>query len=164
MKLSIMAELVYTFAEATQVIACLEASHSADQTVLSESLDVRLPVPLLRDTSLSGDRRVRASLSGQTTIRYEATVENNLRQLLPRSGTNISGQNCRMTCCHFCCRAAFARPINLCGSFNANSQAQGTAWPVSWQSWNGSTAMSTTCPGQPTLQDNQLMSKHRVLS
>ena len=86
MKLSINAELVYTFAEATQVIACLEASHTADQTVLSESLDVQPPVQLLRDSSASGDRRIRAALSGQTTIRYEAVVENNLRQLLPLSG------------------------------------------------------------------------------
>jgi len=74
MKLSIAAELVYTFAEATQVIACLEASHTADQTVLSESLDVQPPVQLVRDSSASGDRRIRAALSGQTTIRYEAVV------------------------------------------------------------------------------------------
>jgi transglutaminase-like putative cysteine protease len=84
MKLSIAAELVYTFADATQVIACLEASHTADQTVLSESLQP--PVQLLRDKSALGDRRIRAALSGQTSIRYEAVVENNLRQLLPLSG------------------------------------------------------------------------------
>ena len=84
MKLSIVAELVYTFADATQIIACLEASHTADQTILSESLDVQPPNQLLRDKSQSGDRRIRASMSGQTTIRYEAVVENNLRQLLPR--------------------------------------------------------------------------------
>jgi transglutaminase-like putative cysteine protease len=86
MKLSIVSELVYTFADATQVIACLEASHTADQIVLSESLDVRPLVQLVRDMSLLGDRRIRASLSGQTTIRYEAVVENKLRQLLPRTG------------------------------------------------------------------------------
>jgi len=86
MKLSIVAELVYTFVDATQIIACLEASHTADQTILSESLDVQPPNQLLRDKSLSGDRRIRASMSGQATIRYEAVVENNLRQLLPVSG------------------------------------------------------------------------------
>ena len=86
MKLSIAAELVYTFADATQIIACLEASLTADQTVLSESLDVQPPIQLLRDKSLSGDRRIRACISGQTTIRYEAVIENNLRQLLPLSG------------------------------------------------------------------------------
>jgi transglutaminase-like putative cysteine protease len=84
MKLSIAAELVYTFADATQVIACLEASHTADQTVLSESLAVQPPVQLLRDKL--GNRRIRAALSGQTSIRYVAVVENNLRQLLPLSG------------------------------------------------------------------------------
>lgn len=41
MKLSIKAELVYTFAEATQIIANIEASHTSDQTILSESLDVQ---------------------------------------------------------------------------------------------------------------------------
>src|SRR4030088_98575 len=86
MKLSIAAELVYTFADATQVIACLEASHTADQTVLSESLAVQPPVQLLRDKSALGNRRIRAALSGQTSIRYEAVVENNLRQLLPLPG------------------------------------------------------------------------------
>ena len=84
MKLSIAAELVYTFADATQVIACLEASHTADQTVLSESLAVQPLVQLLRDKL--GNRRIRAALSGQTSIRYVAVVENNLRQLLPLSG------------------------------------------------------------------------------
>jgi transglutaminase-like putative cysteine protease len=86
MKLSIVAELVYMFAQDTQIIACLEASHTSDQNVLSESLDVEPAVQLVRDKSLSGDRRIRASLSGKTTIRYQAIVENNLRQLLPRSG------------------------------------------------------------------------------
>ena len=86
MKLSIHAELVYRFAAATQVIAVLEASHTGDQRVLAEALDIEPRVQLLRDKSSSGDRRIRASLSGDATIRYSATVENNLRQLLPRVG------------------------------------------------------------------------------
>jgi hypothetical protein len=40
MKLFIKAELVYSFAEATQIIANIEASHTSDQMVLSESLDI----------------------------------------------------------------------------------------------------------------------------
>ena len=36
---------------------------AADQTVLSESLDVQPPVQLLRDSSASGDRRIRAALN-----------------------------------------------------------------------------------------------------
>jgi transglutaminase-like putative cysteine protease len=86
MKLSIEAELVYNFADDTQVIANLEASQTSDQTILSETLDIQPPAKFLADTTPHGDRSIRASLSGQVTIRYAALVENNLRQLLPPSG------------------------------------------------------------------------------
>ena len=86
MKLSIKAELVYNFANETQIIANLEASHTSDQVVLSELLDIRPPATLLSDTTPHGDRRIRASLSGDVSITYTAVVENNLRKLLPRSG------------------------------------------------------------------------------
>ena len=43
-------------------------------------------VKFVRDKTLAGDRRIRASLSGETTIRYQATVENSVRQLLPPAG------------------------------------------------------------------------------
>jgi transglutaminase-like putative cysteine protease len=86
MKLSIKAELVYVFAEATQIIANLEASQTEDQVILSESLNIQPPARLLSDKAPYGDRRIRASLSGQVTIQYLATVENNLRQLLPVTG------------------------------------------------------------------------------
>jgi transglutaminase-like putative cysteine protease len=86
MKLSIRAELVYDFAQSTQVIAILEASQTSDQTILSESLDVQPSARLLSDKTPYGDRRIRASLSGEVSIRYLATVENNLRQLLPATG------------------------------------------------------------------------------
>src|ERR1700727_2875281 len=86
MKLSIKADLVYVFAEATQIIANLEASQTDDQMILSESLDIQPPARLLSDTTPYGDRRIRASLSGEVTIRYLATVENKLRQLLPVAG------------------------------------------------------------------------------
>jgi transglutaminase-like putative cysteine protease len=86
MKLSIEAELVYNFAEETQVVANLEASRTSDQIILSESLDIQPPSTILSDTTPHGDRRIRASLSGDVTIRYSAVVENNRRQLLPQSG------------------------------------------------------------------------------
>jgi hypothetical protein len=86
MKLAIKAELVYTFAQATQVIANIEASHANDQTVLSESLDIQPPARLRSDKTPYGDRSIRASLSGEVAIRYQAVVENNLRQLLPTAG------------------------------------------------------------------------------
>jgi transglutaminase-like putative cysteine protease len=86
MKVSIQSELVYSFADATQIIANIEASHTDDQSVLSESLLFEPPAELLRDKSPAGDRRIRACLSGQVAIRYQAVVENRLRQLLPVAG------------------------------------------------------------------------------
>jgi transglutaminase-like putative cysteine protease len=86
MKLSIEAELAYNFAQDTQVIANLEASHTSDQVILSELLDIEPAAKILSDTTPYGDRRIRASLTGDVTIRYTAVVENNLRQLLPQSG------------------------------------------------------------------------------
>jgi transglutaminase-like putative cysteine protease len=86
MKISIKAELVYTFAPTTQIIANIEASQSNDQTVLSESLNIQPPIQLLSDKTPYGDRRIRTSLSGEVAILYQAVVENNLRQLLPSSG------------------------------------------------------------------------------
>jgi transglutaminase-like putative cysteine protease len=86
MKLSIEAELVYNFANDTQIIANLEASRTSDQIILSESLDIQPPTQSLSDTTPYGDRRIRTSLSGEVAIRYRAVVENNLRQLLPPSG------------------------------------------------------------------------------
>ncbi|MBR1157055.1 transglutaminase family protein [Bradyrhizobium sp. JYMT SZCCT0428] len=86
MKLSIEAELVYNFAADTQVIANLEASRTTDQIILSESLDIQPPARFLSDTTSHGERSIRASLSGDVTIRYVALVENNLRRLLPQSG------------------------------------------------------------------------------
>jgi hypothetical protein len=86
MKQLIEAELVYIFASDTQIIANLEASRTSDQIVLSESFDIQPPAQALSDTTLHGDRRIRASLSGEVAIRYRAVVENNLRQLLPASG------------------------------------------------------------------------------
>jgi transglutaminase-like putative cysteine protease len=86
MKLSIEAELAYSFASDTQIIANLEASRTSDQIILSEALDINPPARALFDTTSYGDRRIRASLSGNVTIKYSAVVENNLRQLLPPSG------------------------------------------------------------------------------
>jgi transglutaminase-like putative cysteine protease len=86
MKFSIKAELVYQFAQTSQIIANLEASHTGDQMVLSESLEIQPPAKLLSDETPYGDRRIRASLSGEVTIRYLSVVENKVRQLLPQTG------------------------------------------------------------------------------
>jgi len=86
MKLSIEAELAYNFVDDTQVIACLEASQTSDQIILSESLDIQPPTKFLSDSTLFGDRIIRASLIGDVVVRYKALVENKLRQLLPQAG------------------------------------------------------------------------------
>jgi transglutaminase-like putative cysteine protease len=86
MRLLIEAELIYNFEDATQVIANIEASRTNDQIIQSESLDIQPPAQVVSDISPHGDRRIRASLSGEVSIRYSAVVENNLRKLLPQSG------------------------------------------------------------------------------
>lgn len=50
MKLSIEAELIYNFANETQVIAKLDASRTSDQLILSESLDIQPPATFLPTT------------------------------------------------------------------------------------------------------------------
>jgi hypothetical protein len=74
MKLSIEAELIYNFANATQVIAKLEASRTSDQVILSELLEIQPPAQVISDTGPHGDRWIRASLSGNVAIRYSAVV------------------------------------------------------------------------------------------
>jgi transglutaminase-like putative cysteine protease len=86
MKLSILTELVYRFPEPTHLIACLEASRSSDQTILHEALVIDPPAERISDVDLSGDRRLRAKVEGEVTIRYEASVDNGMRRLLPTSG------------------------------------------------------------------------------
>jgi hypothetical protein len=48
--------MVMTGAFAHQIIANLEASQTSDQAILSESLDVQPPTPLLSDVISYGDR------------------------------------------------------------------------------------------------------------
>ena len=146
MKLSIEAELVYNFVDDTQVIANLEASRTSDQIILSESLDIQPPAKFLSDTTPYGDRSIRASLSGDVTIRYSALVENNLRQLLPQSGLQHVWSDFRAKSYRSCSQAAFVRPTNSCDLRNESSQAPATASPGSWRSWNGSIATSIMSP------------------
>ncbi|MET0409509.1 MAG: transglutaminase family protein, partial [Hyphomicrobium sp.] len=86
MKLSVRAELTYAFAQATQVIANIQAAHTSDQEILSESLDIQPPVEILSNKTPYGDRSIRAAFSGEVTVKYIALVENKVRHLLPKSG------------------------------------------------------------------------------
>ena len=124
MKLSIEAELVYNFAHETQVIANLEASRTSDQIILSESLDIQPLTQILSDTTPYGDRRIRASLSGDVTIRYTAVVENNLRHRFLHPVVSTFGPPYRVRFCRFCFPAASAPPTSSCGSRSVSSAGQ----------------------------------------
>ena len=74
MKLSIKTELIYCYSDETQVIANLGASHTRDQKIFSESLDIQPSARVLADKTPYGDRRLRASLSGEVAIRYWSDI------------------------------------------------------------------------------------------
>ena len=87
MKLAIKAELVY-------IVCTRDAGHRQYRGVAIERSDRHFgiagrsaPDPTaVRQDARPGDRSIRAALSGEVTILYQAVVENNLRQLLPTSG------------------------------------------------------------------------------
>src|ERR1700688_4062474 len=106
MKLSIEAELVYNFVDETQVVANLEASRTSDQIILSETLDIQPPSTILSDTTPHGDRRIRASLSGDVTIRYSAVVETIGDNCFRNQVGSTCGQTCQVKFCRFCCPVA----------------------------------------------------------
>jgi len=89
MRITIQSDLVYDFAEETQVIACIEASRSTDQDILEETLEIEPRAECVSDVDLSGDRRLRTVLAGKVAIRYRALVENRMRQVLPQSGRQV---------------------------------------------------------------------------
>jgi hypothetical protein len=118
MKLAIKAELVYTFAPETQVVANIEASQSNDQTVISESLDVQPPIQLRSDKTPGGDRSIRGAFSGEVTILYQAVVENNLRRTSPTTRFRS------------CCLAASVHRTSSCDLPSVSSVEPATAWRV----------------------------------
>lgn len=84
MKLSIRTELVYRFGEATDAVLMVQAAHAPGQTVLSESLVTSPDIAFRQDVDpASGDRMLRARLSGEVALTYEATVDNGLLIDLP---------------------------------------------------------------------------------
>jgi len=86
MRLRTTANLTYHFAQPTQVIGFLHVAQSADQTVATESFTMSPNVDFTLDVDFEGRRMVRACLSGEVSITYEAEVDNGERQLLPASG------------------------------------------------------------------------------
>jgi transglutaminase-like putative cysteine protease len=83
MILNVAAELVFDFQPDTEAIVSIQAAASPDQTILSERLVLSPSVPIVQDApDERGERRFRATFSGETRLLYEATVDNGLRQPL----------------------------------------------------------------------------------
>jgi transglutaminase-like putative cysteine protease len=84
LKIRVRAELVYTFPENTQALVAIHVARTPDQSILSESLVLSPDTPILQDMAdHHGERRFRADLAGETSIVYEAIVENAKRAILP---------------------------------------------------------------------------------
>jgi transglutaminase-like putative cysteine protease len=86
MQLNVRADLLFDFQAGTQAIVSIQAAHSPDQTVLSEQLWLPPAINIVQDLADErGERRFRASFSGETRMTYEALVDNGQRIALPAS-------------------------------------------------------------------------------
>jgi len=86
MLLTVRSELVYDFLDGAEAIVSIQAAHSLDQAIISERLIVTPTANILQDgPDERGERRFRARLAGETTIQYEATIENGHRIAIPAS-------------------------------------------------------------------------------
>ncbi len=84
MKLRVRAELVYRFDPPTDAIYQIQVAHWPGQDILHESLTVSPPVDFHEDKDAEfGARTLRAHLSGEVTLTYEATVDNGVLLGLP---------------------------------------------------------------------------------
>ena len=80
MRLKIRSELIYDFASGTDAIISVQAAVSPDQTIVSERLLISPTQPMIQDKADErGERRFRATFSGETSIIYESLVDNGLR-------------------------------------------------------------------------------------
>ena len=83
MKLRVRSELVYAFPQDTQAIVAIHVARTPDQAILSESLTISPDGPILQDMAdHHGERRFRAAFEGETSIIYEATIDNAKPRLL----------------------------------------------------------------------------------
>jgi transglutaminase-like putative cysteine protease len=90
-KLHVKSELTFDFGEGMEAIVSVQVAASADQQILSERLALTPSVALIQDLpDERGERRFRAFLSGETTIRYEALVDNGRRIALPSTARQHS--------------------------------------------------------------------------
>jgi transglutaminase-like putative cysteine protease len=90
-KLKIRSEIVFDFQPGTEAIVSVQASTSPDQLILSEQLTISPQASIVQDEAdARGERRFRAVFGGQTSIVYDALVDNGLRIPLPASAQQHS--------------------------------------------------------------------------
>ncbi len=84
MKLRVCANLVYRFDPPTDAIYQIHVAHWPGQSILEERLEVTPTVDFIEDEDAEfGARTLRAHLSGEVAVVYEAVVENGVLKGLP---------------------------------------------------------------------------------
>ena len=84
MKIHVRAELVYRFDPPTDAIYKIQVAHWPGQVLLEERLSTVPPVAFHEDEDAEfGARTLRAHLSGEVALTYEAVVDNGLLKGLP---------------------------------------------------------------------------------
>jgi transglutaminase-like putative cysteine protease len=84
MKLRVRANLVYRFDPPTDAIYQIHVAHWPGQTILEERLEVTPTTDFIEDEDAEfGARTLRAHLSGEVAVVYEAVVENGVLKGLP---------------------------------------------------------------------------------
>ncbi|WP_420478789.1 transglutaminase-like domain-containing protein [Brevundimonas sp. FT23028] len=84
MKIRVRAELVYRFDPPTDAIYQLQVAHWPGQNILEERLETTPPVEFIENEDAEfGARTLRAHLSGEVALTYEAVVDNGLLKGLP---------------------------------------------------------------------------------
>ena len=126
MKLAIKAELVYTFAPETQVVANIEASQSSDQTVISESLDVQPPIQLRSARRPGGPQHTRRIL-GRSGNSLSGGGREQSAQLLPTSGQQHLWSDLPNDVLRSCCPAACVPRTSSCDLRSVTSAEPATA-------------------------------------
>ena len=84
MKIRVSAELVYRFDPPTDAIYKIQVAHWPGQTILEENLTTTPAIDFIQDEDVEfGARTLRAHLSGEVALTYEAVVDNGVLKGLP---------------------------------------------------------------------------------
>ncbi|NBB51405.1 transglutaminase family protein [Rhizobium sp. CRIBSB] len=83
MKLRVRSQLVYHFEPPTDAIFQIQAADWPGQTIVEETLTATPGVDFTKDHHADGSRSLRARLSGEVSVTYEAVVDNGTLLTLP---------------------------------------------------------------------------------